>query len=108
MVSNFTPREVRLKNKKFTEWIKEIYATNTEGLDCHQTEAVLPEYVDALTDNQPIDSIIVKTVEEHLKHCPDCKEVFDGLKYVAEHAEQLESDVDSVGRSVSETAVAAD
>lgn len=101
MIQNFTFREVRLENKKFTQWIKQIYATTDGSLDCDQTQDGLPHYVDAFVDQQAIDATIKQRISDHLDSCPDCNEVFEGLKFVAEQVE--ESSV-----AASQTAVAAD
>lgn len=90
-----------MKTEAFTDWIKQIYAAGNDMLDCDETQATLPAYVDALQAQGAIDPLAEKLIESHLANCPDCNETFDGLKFVAEQAESIET-------SSSQTAVAAD
>ena len=106
MIGSFTAREVGLENKEFIKWIKEIYATKNDEIDCDQTQANLPSYVDAIVDQHPIDPIVVQKIQTHLDNCLDCKEVFEGLQFIASHEESHPAQDNS--ESISSTAVAAD
>lgn len=73
-----------METKAFREWIGRIYATSTDELDCDETQARLPAYVDAELQGSTPDT----AVADHLHQCSDCMEIFDGLRYVAELEQQ--------------------
>jgi hypothetical protein len=71
-----------LKSKAFGRWIESIYKTNGEELDCRTTQSMLPEYVESVVENKFTDADVHEKLKHHFLHCNDCKEVFDGLKFV--------------------------
>lgn len=71
--------------KEFADWIDRIYATKNDELDCHQVQAALPAIAEAEVKDTQVDPVIVQRVQDHLHQCPDCTEVYDGLKYVLAH-----------------------
>jgi len=73
-----------LNQKEFQSWVDGIYATEDDVLDCRGFQAVLPAYTEAKLTSQPFDPFVTIKVEAHLHNCPDCNEVYNGLKYVVQ------------------------
>jgi predicted anti-sigma-YlaC factor YlaD len=71
-----------LNPQEFADWIGRIYATREEELNCEQTQSLLPAYVEARLDEKELDWI-ASDIDVHLKQCPDCRETYQGLCYVA-------------------------
>ncbi len=84
--------EADLDLKNFVKWIGKIYATKERELDCEQIQWLLPAYVDTKLNISLIKSTefhqLITDVKTHLSQCPDCKETYRGLWYIA----QLEVD----------------
>ena len=66
----------------FHDWIRRIYATQNEELDCDQLLEVLPSYVDreVAVAERPQNAT---QIEQHLMQCPYCQEVYLALREVA-------------------------
>ncbi len=73
-----------MNQKEFQSWVDGIYETEGEALDCRELQAVLPAYVEAEIAGHPFDASISKKVKSHFNQCPDCYELYDGLKFVVE------------------------
>ncbi len=76
-----------MNQKKFQSWVDSIYETQDEALDCREFQAVMPAYIEAEIAGQPFDSSVTNKVKTHLNYCPDCHELYEGLKYVVEQEE---------------------
>jgi len=72
-----------LKQEAFLQWIEQIYATKEDEFDCEQMQDLLPQFVEAEL-NQTVPPPFAKKFHENLKQCPDCQEIYDGLRYVVE------------------------
>lgn len=66
-----------MTEEKFTHWIESIFATEEHEIDCHQLQGYLPAFVEGELDGEPTPHASV--VKAHLKQCPDCHEVYEGL-----------------------------
>jgi predicted anti-sigma-YlaC factor YlaD len=85
-----------LNREQFTKWIKKVYATEDNELDCNQTQFYLPAFVEAEFSGNPLPSQ-AHELEVHLNQCPDCKEVYLGLHFLLQveaNNELLEIDHD--------------
>ena len=76
-----------MNQKEFQSWVNWLYETEGEAIDCQELQAILPAYVDAEIAGQPLDPMIIQKVKTYLSQCPDCREVYDGLKYVVEQVD---------------------
>lgn len=72
-----------LNQENFAKLIEKIYATEENELDCNQTQAYLPAYVEAEVNGRQHPSH-AHMLQTHLAQCPDCMEVYAGLQYVLE------------------------
>jgi predicted anti-sigma-YlaC factor YlaD len=63
----------------FHDWIRKIYATRDDELDCEQVFELLPKYVDMVTSGQAFPPGLAR-VEHHLKQCPYCHDLYLGLR----------------------------
>ena len=72
-----------MDQKDIKTWINHIYATQDEEYSCDQVLPLLSEYVEQTSDSQPLGSIAA-LVSHHLHQCPDCQEVYEGLRYLLE------------------------
>ena len=91
----------------FKQWVELIYATRDDEFDCQQTQSHLPAYVDAQIDGYPVQQFATR-LEAHLRQCPDCREVYEGLFYVADQAAAGEVDVVETADLPELTPIAAD
>ncbi|MCP5095049.1 MAG: hypothetical protein GY943_05820 [Chloroflexi bacterium] len=73
-----------LNSKEFSRWVESIYNTNEDEFDCQTTQSMLPEYVESIIEKRFTDTIIENQLNQHFQNCKECKEVFDGLKFVVE------------------------
>lgn len=71
-----------MTQKEFTHWIETIFATQDHEIDCKQFQNYLPAFVEAEWQYAPLPHTAVLTT--HLRHCPDCQEIYDGLRLVVE------------------------
>mgnify|MGYP000853449009 CR=1 FL=1 len=73
----------------FHDWIRKIYATRDDELDCDQVADMLAGYVDALVAEQEIGDCF-SAVEQHLAQCAHCLEVAVALREVVrQESEQV-------------------
>ena len=89
-----------MNQENFTNWIENIYTTEENELDCNQTQAYLPAYVEAQVSNHPRPSH-ASMLQAHLAQCPDCTEIYVGLQHVlmAEASGEL-LEIDGEGREL--------
>ena len=69
----------KLIQETFTHWIEGIFETQEHELDCKQFQNHLPSFVEAELENKPLSHTAV--LAAHLRQCPDCREVYDGLLF---------------------------
>jgi len=66
----------------FHDWIRRIYATQDEELDCDQVFEILARYVDVeIGGGRP--RTCFPGVEHHLRQCPHCYDLYLGLRDAA-------------------------
>lgn len=80
-----------MRQENFTRWIENIYATQENEIDCPQFQNYLPAFVEAELNNTRLPHTAV--LDSHLQQCPDCNEVYKGLRLVtlAESSEIFQS-----------------
>lgn len=66
----------------FHDWIRRIYATREDEIDCNQLFEVLPQYVDreVAAETKPPNA---PQIEQHLMQCPHCQELYLALREAA-------------------------
>jgi len=70
-----------LTQELFTRWIENLYATQDHEVDCRQFQNHLPAFVEAELNNTRLPHTAV--LATHLRQCPDCNEIYQGLRLVA-------------------------
>jgi len=65
----------------FHDWIRRIYATRDDEMDCDQVADLMAGYVDALIAGGEIGTCF-SAVEQHLAQCPLCLEIAAALREV--------------------------
>ncbi len=76
-----------MKLASFREWIRQIYATRDDELDCHTVFELLPRYVDAeVAGADP--GLQFPEVEHHLIQCSRCRDLYIGVLEAAELEEE--------------------
>jgi predicted anti-sigma-YlaC factor YlaD len=82
-----------LKLGSFRTWIRQIYGTRDDELDCNQVFERMAEYVDQeVAGHDP--SIDYPKVAHHLIACSRCRELHDGVLGAAQRTkaeEQVEA-----------------
>ncbi len=68
--------------KLFHQWIRQIYTTQDEELDCDEFLDTIPQYVDVEIAGGATNPHFPK-VEIHLGHCPECQDLYLTLRDVA-------------------------
>jgi predicted anti-sigma-YlaC factor YlaD len=66
----------------FHDWIRRIYATRDDELDCDEIFERLPQYVDSIVAGQA-DPPGFSQVEDHLRQCPYCYDLYLALRDTA-------------------------
>jgi predicted anti-sigma-YlaC factor YlaD len=66
----------------FYDWIRRIYATKDDELDCDQLLELLPSYVDVEIAGEAPPPHLCE-VERHLRQCPYCYDIYLGLRDAA-------------------------
>lgn len=69
-----------LTEQTLIHWIEAIFATQEHEIDCNQFQNHLPAFVEAELAATPLPHTAVLTT--HLQHCPDCQEIYEGLRLV--------------------------
>jgi predicted anti-sigma-YlaC factor YlaD len=65
----------------FSDWIRQIYATRDEELDCDQVFELIAGYVDKVVAGEATTGF--SDVEHHLQQCPYCYDIFVGMRDAA-------------------------
>lgn len=72
-----------MKLESFREWIREIYATRDDELDCYAVFELIPKYVDiAVRGGDP--DFQFPQVARHLQQCSYCRDIYVGVLEAAE------------------------
>jgi predicted anti-sigma-YlaC factor YlaD len=66
----------------FHDWIRRIYATQDDELDCNAVFDLLPTYVDMEIAGEAPSARFCE-VEHHLRQCPYCFDLYLGLRDAA-------------------------
>jgi predicted anti-sigma-YlaC factor YlaD len=74
----------------FHDWIRRIYATQDDELDCDELSELLPTYVDREITGSALP-LHASEIEHHLQQCPYCYDLYVALRDVAmlEHRETV-------------------
>ena len=67
----------------FREWVRQIYATRDDELDCDEVSEKLSEYVDAEVAGQDPASYF-PNVRHHLTQCSRCRDLYEGMRDAAQ------------------------
>jgi hypothetical protein len=73
----------------FRKWIRQIYATRDEELDCNELFELVPKYVDMEIAGERTKPHFSE-VEHHLSHCPRCYDLYLTLRDAARLETQVE------------------
>ena len=65
----------------FHDWIRRIYATRDDEMDCDQVAEMMAGYVDTLAAGGDTGACF-SGVEQHLTQCPPCLEIAAALREV--------------------------
>ncbi|MDY7077817.1 MAG: hypothetical protein SXV54_12925 [Chloroflexota bacterium] len=79
--------------KTFRKWIRQIYATRDEELDCNEFFEAIPKYVDVEVTGEKAN-LRFPEIEHHLNQCPQCYDLYLTLRQAAlleSRVEPLES-----------------
>jgi predicted anti-sigma-YlaC factor YlaD len=68
--------------KTFSKWIRRIYTTRDEELDCDGVARLIPQYVDLEVAGKGAD-VRFPEVKHHLSQCPECYDVYLTLHDIA-------------------------
>jgi predicted anti-sigma-YlaC factor YlaD len=66
----------------FRKWVRQIYTTQDEELDCDGCFEAIPEYVDMEVAGEKTNPRFPE-VELHLRQCPQCYDLYLTLRDVA-------------------------
>ncbi len=66
----------------FHDWIRRVYATRDDEMDCDEVAELMAGYVDSLVAGEDTGACHSR-VEQHLAQCPLCLEVSATLREVA-------------------------
>jgi predicted anti-sigma-YlaC factor YlaD len=80
-----------LKLESFREWIRQIYATRDDELDCDAVFELIPKYVDKEVAGED-PTIDFPQVEQHFKHCSRCRDIYIGVLEAAKLEEQEQAE----------------
>jgi predicted anti-sigma-YlaC factor YlaD len=80
-----------LKLESFREWIRQIYATRDDELDCDAVFELIPKYVDREVAGED-PTIDLPQVEHHLKQCSRCRDIYVGVLEAAKLEEKEEAE----------------
>jgi predicted anti-sigma-YlaC factor YlaD len=80
-----------LKLESFREWIRQIYATRDDELDCDAVFELIPKYVDMEVAGGDPTTHFPK-VDHHLKQCSRCRDLYVGVLETAKLEEKEEAE----------------
>ena len=84
MYVNAEKRKGSLNKKEMSTLINQIYASNESELVCSQMHELLPVYVEAEFEGEALTTAVIHDIENHLHHCPDCTELYQGIYFLVE------------------------
>ena len=70
-----------MNRQQLLKWIKLVYNTSDEEIDCNQFQLLLPVYVDARVEGK-IPELSIAEIGLHIEQCPDCADEFESLYHV--------------------------
>ena len=71
-----------MTNKSFRKWLRGIYATQEDELDCESFARVIPQYVDMQVAGGQADVRFPK-VKHHMAQCFECSDLYHALYDIA-------------------------
>lgn len=86
MYVNAEKRKGSLNKQEISALINHLYATKENELVCTQVQELLPIYVEAEFEGEieVLATAVTHDIETHLRHCPDCTELYQGLYFLVE------------------------
>lgn len=80
-----------MKLESFREWIRQIYATQDDELDCDAVFELIPEYVDMEVAGEDPTTHFPQA-HHHLKQCSRCRDIYIGVLEAAKLEEKEEAE----------------
>jgi predicted anti-sigma-YlaC factor YlaD len=80
-------------------WLQRVYKTQDEEIDCAQLYDTIAQFVDMQVSGQDAAQIL-PLVQQHLDQCPDCHDLYESLRTMAEL--EAEGRLDEIPSSVEE------
>ncbi len=71
-----------MNRKQFLHWLRRLYATTENEMDCDQFQVCLPALIDCELENGEPGKHFAPAMA-HALQCPDCAEEYRGLREVA-------------------------
>ncbi|HSD82318.1 MAG TPA: hypothetical protein VLG46_00575 [Anaerolineae bacterium] len=71
-----------MNRKQFKQWLKRMYETSENEMNCEQFQASLPGLVDFEIAGGDVRAQFA-TALAHLRQCPDCAAEYEALREVA-------------------------
>ena len=93
MYVNAEKRKGSLNTQKISTLINDIYATKEDELVCTQVHGLLPLYVEAEYEGGVLETAVTHDIETHLHHCPDCTELYQGMRFLVQQEADGELDL---------------
>ena len=85
--------------KSFRKWVRQVYATRDEELDCDQFFEAIPQYVETKIAGEEAD-LRFPEVRHHLNQCAECYDLYLTLRDVAQlESQQVASELANLQRS---------
>ncbi len=69
--------------ESFRQWIRQVYATRDEELDCDEFYELVPRYVDMEVAGEDA-SRLFPNVTHHLEQCAECHDMYLALRDVVQ------------------------
>jgi hypothetical protein len=85
--------------KSFRKWVRQVYSTRDEELDCAEFFEIIPLYVDVEVAGEEAN-LRFPDVNHHFKQCPECYDLYLTLRDVAQlESKQIASELTKLQRS---------
>ena len=85
--------------KSFRNWVRQVYVTQDEELDCDGCLEKIPQYVDIKVAGEK-EGQHFPDVKHHLRQCAECYDLYLTLRHVAQlEIQQVTSELTKPRRS---------
>jgi predicted anti-sigma-YlaC factor YlaD len=68
---------------QFKQWLQRVYKTQDEEIDCQALYEGIAQFVDRQVSGEDAARIL-PLVRQHLDRCPECYDLYDALRAIAE------------------------